>query len=82
MVKDKYGKSHPSEEEAAFANVCYSMMGYMIDDDGFDLLIGDAENIVARLIDPGRRGINARGMLKAFIDAIEKHVDRRGHYEA
>jgi len=74
--KDKYGKVHPTEIDAAFANVCYSMMAYMTDNDGFDLLVGDAENIVAKLIDPSRCGINARAMLKAFIGAIEKHHDQ------
>ena len=71
--KDKYGKTHPTEEEAAFANVCYSFMKYLTEDDGLDLLIGDAENITTKLMESS----NAREVMKAFIGAVEKHYAYR-----
>jgi len=67
--KDKHGIFHDTEEDAAFANVCYSFMKYLTKADGLDLLVGDAENITTKLIE----STAACGIVKAFIGAVEKH---------
>lgn len=74
--KDKYGKTHPTNKEAEYANRCYEMMEWLTST--LDLGIYDAERIMAALIDPKVEGHVARTKFSTFITLTNIYLNKPG----
>lgn len=77
-TKDKYGRTHPNQREAEFANRCYEMMDFLrgAAPNGIGLLQEDAEKIVSQLILNRPDGVVARSRFRTFIQLIEVHYGK------
>lgn len=75
---DKYGTTHNTQQQMAFANLCYDMMHWLTFDQG--LLVQDAEKLISEMIDNSPEGQVARDRFQAFISLTEHHHkgNRRG----
>lgn len=76
QVKDKYGKWHPSDRDAEFANRCYDFMEFLTnpgnaDGEGLNMVIFEAEKLCAGIILNTPEGNNIRRRLKSFIQLTE-----------
>lgn len=70
---DKYGTVHNNKEEMQFANICYDMMSWLMENKGLNFVVQDAERLTAMLIEESTDGSIARARFGTFIEITERH---------